>query len=347
MSDRPDIRLAVIGCGLMGRRHAAIIRATPGARLVALLDRCPDAAAQAALPGETVTDDFDALLASPGVDGVVLCLPSSLHAEFGIRAARAGRHVIVEKPIDSDPERARALAAECAAAGVVCAEIKQYRFSDGMAALKEAVGRGDLGPIVLARASIRWFRHDPYYTESDWRGRLAGEGGGVLINQAIHATDYLIWLLGRPDCVSALTQSNRPDVMETEDTAVALMKFPGGALASLEASTSAFPGFDERYEIQGRKGSCFLEKGRIVFWQHEDGLPPPAPPPFAPASEGLDAKLTLFQRQYRNILAAIRGEADLAVTPEEAIATLDVTHAFYASAAAGSRQIQFSSGDAS
>lgn len=334
MNPIPEIRFAIIGCGLMGSRHARVLRATAGARVTCLQDRDREQASRIAAPGERVAATHAEVLQSPDVDAVVICLPSALHAQYGVEAARAGKHVVVEKPIDSDPAMARLFAGECASRNLVCAEIKQNRFSDGLAAAKRAVEQGLLGKVVLARASVKWFRHDPYYTESDWRGRLSGEGGGVLINQAIHSTDALLWLFGRPDEISAFTASNRGTVLETEDTAVAIFRFPGGIVASLEASTSAYPGFDERYEFHGTEGSCVVEKGRIVFWKQAGELPAPPPPAWLPIEGDLDPKLALFQRQYRNILAAMRGEEALAVSPEEAIAAVEVTRACYRSAGA-------------
>lgn len=321
------LRIAVVGCGNMGSRHAGIVRTLPGCELACVCDRNAETAAKAS-HGVAVETDFDNLLRRTDVDAIVLGLPSSLHADFGIRAARAGKHVIVEKPIATTVADAGTLAEACRKAGVLCAVISQNRFADGNAALKAALQRGDLGRPVLARASVKWMRHDPYYADSDWRGTVKGEGGGVLMNQAVHNMDLLLWFFGRPEHAVCLTQCNRP-VIETEDTAVAAMRFQGGLLATFEASTSAFPGFEERIEVHSLTASCIVEKGKIVFWKHEQGLPQPKPPPFAPLPDGLDPKFAMFARQYANIVAAIRGEEPLLVTPDEATAVVAVTLALY------------------
>lgn len=322
-----EVRFAIVGCGMMGERHAEILRATPGATVTCVQDVKRERAEKFA-QGVPVFVDYKDVLAQADVDGVVLCLPSSLHAEYGILAARAGKHVVTEKPIDIDAAEGRKLADECAKAGVVCAVISQNRFADGNSALKQALDNGDLGKPILARASVKWFRNDEYYSKSDWRGTHKGEGGGVLMNQAVHSMDLLIWMFGEPEIVSGLTQSTR-SVIETEDVGVAMMRFPGGLLATFEASTSVFPGFEERIEIHGPTASCIVEKGNIVYWKHNADKPAPAPPKFEAPTPGLSAKYDLFQRQYRNILDTIAGRGTLLVTPEEAISVVSATRAIY------------------
>jgi predicted dehydrogenase len=321
---------AIIGCGVMGARHAEILRATPGARVVCVQDKIRANAEKAAGRDAAVCDRYEEALGRPEVDAVVICLPSSEHAGAGILAARASKHVVAEKPIDIVPEEGERLAAECARAGVVCAVISQNRFADGMQALKGALERGDLGTPVLARATVKWFRHDPYYAQSDWRGRVKGEGGGVLMNQAVHSLDQLLWFFGTPVEVAGMTHHSR-DVLETEDVGLALLRFKGGMLASLEASTSTYPGFEERVEVHSASASAIVEKGGLVFWKHDGDKPEPEPPRFDPPTDGLNPKHALFQRQYRNILDAIHGRAELVVKPEEAIEVVRWTLAIYGS----------------
>lgn len=315
----------------MGQRHAEILRATPGAGLTCLQDR-DRAFAEKVAKGESIEEDYNALLRRKDVDAVVLCLPSGLHAKFGIAAAEAGKHVITEKPIDIDVQAGGDFAEACRRNKVVCAVISQNRFADGVAALKQALDRGDLGEPVLISASVKWFRHDEYYTKSDWRGRVAGEGGGVLMNQAIHTMDLLLWMFGEPVDVCGMTHSSR-NVLETEDVGAGMLRFKNGAIATLVASTSTYPGFDERLEVHSPVASCILEKGNIVFWKHARELPQPQPPQFDSPAGGLGPKFELFQRQYRNILAAIRGEEELIVTPEQSIGVVAATRAIYESQA--------------
>jgi predicted dehydrogenase len=312
----------------MGERHAQILRATPGAKVTCVLDRDLERAARIAGTA-VVCETFDEVLHRADVDGVVIALPTSLHVPFGIRAAKAGKHVVTEKPISMDVASGRCLVDECAKTGVVCAVISQNRFSDGNAALSDALKRNELGKPVLARASVKWFRHDEYYTGSDWRGRMEGEGGGVLMNQAVHSLDLLLWMFGKPRAIAGMTHGNR-SVIQTEDVGVAILRFEHGVLATFEATTSAFPGFEERIEVHGPEASCVVEKGNMICWRQKDDHPAPPPPHFAPPTQDLNSKFTLFQRQYRNILAAIRKEEELVVKPEEAIDVIEATLAIYA-----------------
>lgn len=331
MKQENELGFAVIGCGLMGRRHADVVRATPEARLVCVQDKDPKFA-EAAAGGAEVCATYEDVLARPDVDVVILCLPSGVHADYGIRAARAGKHVITEKPIDIDVERGRELARVCTEAGLVCAVISQNRFADGLAALKAAIERGDMGKLLLGQASVKWYRHDKYYTESDWRGRVAGEGGGVLMNQAIHSMDLLLWLMGDVSAVKGAIERSR-GVLETEDVGTGILQFQSGAIGTLVASTSTYPGFEETLEIHGQFASCTIQKGKIVFWKHAEEKAEPQTPTFEPPTEGLDGRLVLFQRQLRNIIGTIKGREELLVKPEEAIAVVAATRAIYADAA--------------
>jgi UDP-N-acetyl-2-amino-2-deoxyglucuronate dehydrogenase len=322
-----SVKFAVVGCGLMGQRHAQIISATPGCELVCVYDKDHERA-EKARGAARIAESFEEIVQSPAIDAVVLALPSFLHVEYGVQTARAGKHVIMEKPIAIDVPSGEQLIGECRKAGVQCAVISQNRFADGNMALFRALHNGDMGTPVLARGSVKWFRHDQYYTQSDWRGRMEGEGGGVLMNQATHTIDLLLWFFGYPDAVAGLTASTRP-VLETEDVGVAMFRFPKGPLGTFEATTSAFPGFEERVEVHGPVASCIVEKGKIAFWKHAQELPYPEPPAFEPPTEGLDPRFVLFQRQYRNILGAMRGQEELLVKPEEALNVVKVTRAIY------------------
>lgn len=323
----PPIKLAVVGCGLMGQRHAEIIRATPECELVVVFDKDLHQA-QKCGRNVRIATSFEEILADEDVEGVVLAVPSYLHVEMGIKVAQARKHLILEKPISIDVASGESLISTCKKEGVVCAVISQNRFADGNAALKAALENGLLGNPVLTRGSVKWFRHDEYYTKSDWRGRRDGEGGGVLMNQATHTLDLILWFFGYPEVIAGMTATTR-EVLETEDVAVAMLRFPNNILATFEATTSAFPGFEERVEVHGPVASCIIEKGRMAFWKHVKDLPEPTPPRFDPPTEGLDPKFVLFQRQYRNIVRAIRGEEPLVVTPEQALDVVRATQEIY------------------
>jgi len=324
-------RFAIVGCGTMGMRHAEIIMGTKGARVVVAFDTDAGRAADLAkkLTIRQVAS-YEETLQSRDVDAVVLCTPSSLHAEYGIAAAEAHKDIVTEKPIDTDPERARRFIAAAEANQVCFTIVSQNRWHDGSWALKQALDRQMLGRPLHAHVSVKWHRDDKYYTSSDWRGRWSGEGGGVLMNQGIHYIDLLLWYLGEVAEVEAMVATSR-GVIETEDIGVGLLRFANGALSTIEVSTCAYPGFSERLEIHGAKGSCILEQGKIAFWKTSDGAEPPLPNWPAPSSD-FPAKYIPFQRQYQDFLRArARGTAPV-VRPEEALRVIETVRMFYESA---------------
>jgi len=334
---------AVVGCGTMGMRHTEIIQATEGASVVAAFDKDAERARELAKKfGVRQAASYEEILQSDDVNVVMLCTPSSLHADYGIAAAEAGKDIFTEKPIDTEPERARRLIAAAKANNVCLSVVSQNRWIEGSWALKQALDRQMLGRPLHAHVSVKWHRDDKYYTSSDWRGRWSGEGGGVLMNQGIHYIDLLLWYLGEVAEVEAMVATSR-GVIETEDIGLGLLRFASGALSTIEVSTCAFPGFSERLEIHGSKGSCILEQGKIAFWKTSDGAEPPLAN-WPPAPPGLPAKYVPFQRQYQDFLAARARRTTPVVRPAEALRVIEVVKALYESssthAAARLRSVQ-------
>ena len=256
--------LAVVGCGVIGPRHAEVAEALPNARFVACTDIIPDRAKSLAeAHGGEPEPDLDALLSRDDVDVVSVCVPSGLHAEIGVRVAEAGKHLVVEKPIDISLGAADRLIGAVKKAGVKMTVISQHRFDPGLVELRQLLDEGRLGRLVLGDARTKWYRSQAYYDSGDWRGTWALDGGGALMNQGVHYTDLLRWCMGPVSEVMALT-ATEAHKMETEDVALAVMRFSSGALGTLEASTAVFPGFRERLEISGAEGTVVVEDGAIV-----------------------------------------------------------------------------------
>ncbi len=254
----------VVGCGVIGPRHAQVAGALPNARLVACTDVIPDRAkALAEAHGAEFEPDLDALLSREDVDVVSVCVPSGLHAEIGVRAAAAGKHLVVEKPIDISLAAADRLIEAAEKAGVKMTVISQHRFDPGLVELRRLLDEGRLGRLVLGDARVKWYRTQGYYDSGDWRGTWALDGGGALMNQGVHYTDLLRWCMGPVSEVMAVT-ATEAHKMESEDVALAVMRFSSGAVGSLEASTAVFPGFRERLEISGTDGTVVVEDGRVV-----------------------------------------------------------------------------------
>jgi predicted dehydrogenase len=253
----------IVGAGVIAGLHAEAIASLPGAQLIAVTDVATDRAQSfAAIHDCAAETDLGALLERDDVDVVSVCVPSGLHAEVGVRAASAGKHLVVEKPLDVSLGAADRLISAARAAGVVMTVMSQHRFDKGLIELRRLLDDGQLGRLVLGEASTKWYRTQAYYDSAAWRGTWTLDGGS-LMNQGIHYLDLLLWTMGPVAEVAALfsTQSHE---MEAEDAALAVLRFSSGAVGTVVASTAVFPGFAQRLEISGTGGTVVVEDGEIV-----------------------------------------------------------------------------------
>jgi predicted dehydrogenase len=268
-----EIRFAIAGAGMVARYHATAIERTAGARLVAVSRsdpaRAEESAAQFGVPCLT---DYSELLARMDVDAVCICTPSGLHAEQTIAAARAGKHVLVEKPIALTLADADAMIAACDQAGVRLGLALQRRTEPEFQLLHAAITAGELGRPVLGSVSVPYLRPQSYYDSAGWRGTWALDGGGVLMNQGIHLVDLLIWLIGDVAEVQAAAATLAHPI-EVEDCVTATLRFANGALGSVVATTAAAPGFPHRVEIYGDRGGAQIEGEQVVRWESEAHAP--------------------------------------------------------------------------
>ncbi|MFC4601839.1 Gfo/Idh/MocA family protein [Cohnella hongkongensis] len=270
------IRFGLIGCGAVASAHAAAISSLPNAELVAVAGKSQERLASFAeawgLEGHA---DFRQLLHRDDIDAVGICTPSGSHGDIAILAAEAGKHAIVEKPIEIALAKADETLAAFRSRGLRLGVISQHRFDPDVVRLKALLDAGGLGRPVLASACVHWYRDQAYYDSGGWRGTWAGDGGGVLINQGIHTVDLLLHLLGPVAEVAGHAATMTHERMETEDTAVALLRFACGALGTLSCTTSAYPGFPARIEIIGSAGSALLEGEALtkLYRNKGDGSP--------------------------------------------------------------------------
>ena len=258
------IHVGLIGAGNISDTHARAAAAIAGVKLTAVHAPTRDHAVRlASAHGATAYDTLDAFLDHRPMDLVAIGSPSGLHGEHGIAAVRRRLHVLVEKPLEITTGRADALIDEAAVNGVTLGVIFQDRLKPDVVRLKELVDAGRLGQPIMAAARVKWHRTDAYYRESRWRGTRALDGGGALINQAIHTIDLLLWCLGPVRRVfGRIATALHP--IEAEDTAVAVVEFVNGALATVEATTAAYPGYARRLELTGSEGTVVLEGDRLV-----------------------------------------------------------------------------------
>ena len=248
------IGVVIVGTGLIARFHANAVKASGKLRLVACVDIDKDRADKfAAEYGCTASDDLDAALAREDVGMVSVATPSGAHDEAVLAAARHRVPVLVEKPLAITSERCDKLIAACAETGTPLGGIFQTRFTADFEKVKAAVSSGELGRITFARIDVPWWREDSYYAGT-WHGTKKMDGGGALINQAIHMVDWLVELMPPVVDVKAFT-ATLAHPMETEDTAAAVIRFEGGALGAIYATTASFPGRGKRLEITGTKGT--------------------------------------------------------------------------------------------
>ncbi|HEY2518392.1 MAG TPA: Gfo/Idh/MocA family oxidoreductase [Polyangiaceae bacterium] len=341
-----DIGIGIVGCGMISAVQVDAFRKVSGARVVAFHDAVPAAAmARATQFGGTPHIHLQDLLANPDVDAVSICTPSGLHLEAAIQAARAGKHVIVEKPLEVTVDRVDAILDACRASGVTLAAVFPRRFFGSSQALKRAIDAGRFGTVVLATVHVKWYRSPEYYASGGWRGTYRYDGGGVLMNQGIHGIDLLQWLMGGVREVAAFTTTRAHPGIEVEDTAVASLVFRSGALGAIEGTTGAWPGERIRIEISGTEGSAVLEDETLSAWrfrsprseddeiraafgpQDTDG-PGGATDPKAIDSEG-------HRRQFEDFVGALRDRRAPQVDGAEGRAAVAIVTAVYRSAREG------------
>jgi predicted dehydrogenase len=263
-----EVRFGIVGCGMISEVQADALSRINGARVVAFCDEiAAAAAARADRFGGRVYTRVQDLATDPEIDAVSICTPSGLHMEAAITAADAGKHVMVEKPIEITTARATAIVNACRKNGVKLGAIFPRRFLDSSQLVKQAVATGRFGTTVLASAYIKWYRDQEYYSASHWRGTFAYDGGGALMNQGVHGIDLLQWLMGGVANVTAFSATRAHTGIEVEDVAVAALRFNSGALGVIEGTTGAWPGEKLRIEISGDAGSVALEDEAIKTWQ--------------------------------------------------------------------------------
>jgi UDP-N-acetyl-2-amino-2-deoxyglucuronate dehydrogenase len=267
MARRRRFGFGIIGCGMIAKFHARAIAELAHGRLVACHSRSPEPTAAFAAEWKCRPyNDLDAMLADPEVDVVTICTPSGAHLEPAVAAANRGKHVVVEKPLEITLARCDALIEACRKNKVKLATIFPSRFHRASKELKAASDAGRFGRITLAEAYVKWFRTQAYYDSGAWRGTWQLDGGGALMNQAIHSIDLLNWMAGPIVEIRAQVATLAHERIAVEDTAVATLRFASGALGVIEATTAAWPGYLKRIELHGSTGSAAMEEEDVVQW---------------------------------------------------------------------------------
>ncbi|HEX4208348.1 MAG TPA: Gfo/Idh/MocA family oxidoreductase [Ktedonobacteraceae bacterium] len=259
------LRFGIIGCGVIGPTHAAAIESIPDAELVAVADVVAEKAQKLAdkyhVKAYTSAQE---MFAHEQLDVVDVCTPSGMHGKHACMVMRAGYHTIVEKPMEIASERIDEMLRVQKETGKKLAVISQHRFDEASVQIHTLLQEKALGRLVLGNAAIPWWRSQKYYDSGAWRGTWELDGGGILMNQSIHSIDVLQWLMGPVKTIYAYTDT-LVHTMETEDVAVAVLRFANGALGTISATTGAYPGVSTRIEVCGDRGSAVIENDKLGF----------------------------------------------------------------------------------
>ena len=357
------LNVAIVGAGIIGNNHAKALLRLCEVRISAVVDSDTEAgetlAARIADETGSTPRRFGRLseaLADGDVDMIVICVPSGAHLAVAEEALAAGRHVVVEKPLDASLVAARHLAQLASAAvarGQVFAVVSQHRFDPASVAVAGAVAAGDLGRITSAVASVAWWRSQDYYDSAGWRGTWAQDGGGATMNQGVHTVDLLLWYLGEPVEVFAYTATLAHERIEVEDVAVATVRFASGALAVLHATTAAYPGLAVRLAVHGSRGSAVIHDDQLEYLHvagaaRDDDMAHAGAPgggddtnqaaAAVPAAElrggdrGPDSFVVGHLRQYRDVVDAINEQRSATLSADDALLAVAVVKAMYVSA---------------
>ncbi len=333
------INVGILGAGNISQTHARAATAIPGVTVAAVLGTTREKAATLAesIGGAAAYDDLGGFLAHKPMDLVAIGTPSGVHAEQAMAAIERGLHVLVEKPVDVTSKRIDALIAAAERAKLKVGVFFQDRLKPDVVRLKELVASGKIGKPVLGDGRVKWYRPPEYYRDSRWRGTWALDGGGALMNQAIHTVDVLQWLMGPVARVSARTGALVHNI-EVEDTAVALLEFASGALGTFEATTSVYPGYPRRIEVTGSEGTAMLEGDALVAVDLRSG---PAAGDTKEATATVSsyspvvADASAHQRIVEDFIAAIQNNREPVCDAREGRKSVAIIEAIYASARQG------------
>lgn len=337
MTSTKEFRVALVGCGRIARSHFDAIAKVDGLSLSAVCDEIPARAEEAgranSVPWYT---EYEAMLKEASCDAVVIATPSGLHPEHGILAARAGKHVISEKPMAIKLTTADALVKACDDARVQLFVVKQNRLNPSIQLLRKAIDKGRFGKIYVANTTVRWTRPQEYYDQAPWRGTWEFDGGAFM-NQASHYVDLMQWLVGPVESVMAKTATLARKI-EAEDTGIAVLKFRNGALGCIEVTMLTFPkNLEGSITILGEKGTVKIggtAVNKVEHWQFAD---------YDDDDKLIETASTTppnvygfgHEGYYRNVLAVLRGEAKADTDGRGGRKSLELILGIYESARTG------------
>ena len=332
-----NLRVALVGCGRISKNHFDAITRVDGIELVGVADIVPERAQVAGTAyGVPAFPSLESMLAAVDCDIVTVATPSGLHPLHGVEAARAGKHVVSEKPMAISLEGADSLIAECADRGVKLFVVKQNRLNPAIQLVKRAVDKGRFGRIHSANCTVRWARPQEYYDQAPWRGTWAMDGGAFM-NQASHYVDLVQWLAGTVESVVAMTATQERRI-EAEDSGAAILRFQNGAIGVLDVTMLTYPkNLEGSLTILGDRGSVKIggtAVNRVETWLFED---------YDDDDKLIEAAATAppsvygfgHEGYYRNVVRVLRGKAVPDTDGAEGRKSLEIILAIYESARTG------------
>ena len=333
------MKVGILGGGNISDTHARAARAIPGVEIAAVYGANREKAQRLVdLYGGTRYDDLDRFLDHPSLDIVAIGSPSGLHAEQALAAMRRGIHVLSEKPLDVTTERIDTVIEAADRAGLKVGVFFQDRLKPDIAEVKSLIASGKLGRPIFGSGRVRWYRPPEYYSTSKWRGSWTLDGGGALMNQAVHTVDVLQWLFGPVRQVAARTATLLHDI-QVEDTAAAALEFENGALGVIEATTSSYPGYARRLDVSGSEGTLIVEGDKLIGRDLKSAAGQSTaavkePPPENAASATVSDSVP-HQRVFEDFIRGIKTGSVLACDAREARPSVSIIQAIYRSAKSG------------
>ncbi|MGG2199818.1 Gfo/Idh/MocA family protein [Paenibacillus validus] len=323
--ERTTTKFAIVGCGVIAEIHANAIQEVEEAELIAVCETEVEKGQKFAdKHGGKLYTQLEDMLRNDNIDVVCICTPSGYHAEQTILAARAGKHVLVEKPMAIHLEDAHRMIRECKEQGVLLATIFPRRMSPAAQFVKKWIADGKLGKLSLCDAYVKIFRSQQYYDSAGWRGTWEIDGGGSMMNQGIHTVDLLQWLVGPVKSIYGRAHTMLRNI-EVEDTAVSLLSFQNGAMGVMEITTTVYPDLGQRLEIHGEKGSIIYKEDEIELLQVDgEDIQIPTFEPFRVIPDG-------HRIQIRDMALAVQEKRAPIVPGEEGIHALDIILGTYES----------------
>lgn len=333
---------AVVGLGV-GMRHADAAAKSENANLIAVCDLKQEKLDKVKeLYPETLTyTDFDEMLKNPDIEAISIAVPSGMHADFAVKAMKAGKNVLVEKPIDITVEAALRIEKARQETGMKAGVVHQNRYNADMTPMHDAVINGKIGKVLFGDFAVKWYRTQEYYDNGGWRGTWEMDGGGSLMNQAVHTVDLMQWMMNS-DVESVTSQmAIYNHKIETEDFTASLIKFKSGAVATFISTTCAYPGISTDIRVYGTEGSMEADQDELKLWKFkgaDENEEKEMLEKYAGngAAAALDPTLCIGHSYVvEDMINAVLEDRDPSIVPMEAIKSVRIVNAVYESAKTG------------